>query len=40
LQAERDRDGEIVHHGAEGGAFLVHVDENLAEAAVVVFAGP
>ena len=39
LQAERDRDGEIVHHGAEGGAFLVHVDEDLAEAAVVVFAG-
>ena len=32
-------DGEIVHHGAEGGAFLVHVDEDLAEAPVLVFAG-
>ena len=39
LQAKRDRDGEVVHHGAEGGAFLVHVDEDLAEAAVVIFAG-
>ena len=39
LQAERDRDGEVVHHRAEGGAFLVHVDEDLAEAAVVEFAG-
>jgi hypothetical protein len=32
-------DGEVVHHRAEGSAFLVHVDEDLAEAAVVVFAG-
>ena len=39
LQAERDRDGEIVHQRAEGGAFLVHVDEDLAEPPVVVFAG-
>ena len=39
MQAERDRDGEVVHHRAEGGALLVHVDEDLAEAAVVVFAG-
>ena len=39
LQAERDGDGEVVHHGAEGGAFLVHVDEDFAEAAVVIFAG-
>jgi hypothetical protein len=31
LQAERDGDGEVVHHRAEGGAFLVHVDEDLAE---------
>ena len=35
----RDRDGEVVHQRAEGGAFLVHVDEDLAELAVVVFAG-
>ena len=39
LQAERDGDGEVVHQRAEGGAFLVHVDEDLAEPAVVVFAG-
>ena len=39
LQAERDRDGEVVHQRAEGGAFLVHVDEDLADAAVFVFAG-
>ena len=39
LQAERDGDGEVVHQAAEGGAFLVHVDEDLAEAAVVIFAG-
>ena len=39
LQAERDGDGEVVHQRAEGGAFLVHVDEDLAEAAVVVLAG-
>ncbi len=40
LQADRDRDGEVVHQRAEGGAFLVHVDEDLAEAAVLVLAGP
>ena len=39
LQAERDRDGEVVHHRPEGRALLVHVDEDLAEAAVLVFAG-
>ena len=39
LQADRDGDGEAVHHAAEGRAFLVHVDEDLAEAAVLVFAG-
>jgi hypothetical protein len=39
LQAERDGDGEVVHQAAEGGAFLVHVDEDLAERAVLVFAG-
>ena len=39
LQAERDGDGEIVHQRAEGGAFLVHVDEDLAEPAVLIFAG-
>ena len=39
LQAERDGDGEAVGHAAEGGAFLVHVDEDFAERAVLVFAG-
>ncbi len=39
LQAERDRDGEIVDDRAQRRAFLVHVDEDLAEPAVVVFAG-
>ena len=39
LQAERDGDGEAVRHAAEGGPFLVHVDEDFAERAVFVFAG-
>ncbi len=39
LQAKRDGDGEIVHERAEGGALLVHVDENLAQAPVLIFAG-
>ena len=39
LQADRDRDREIVHERAEGGALLVHVDEDLPEAAVAIFAG-
>ncbi len=39
LQAERDCDREVVHQRAEGRAFLVHVDEDLAELAAFVFAG-
>ena len=39
LQAERHRDREVVDEGAQRRAFLVHVDEDLAEPAVVVFAG-
>src|SRR5262245_51068516 len=39
LQADRDGDGEIVHERAEGGAFLVHVEKDLAEPSVVVLAG-
>ena len=39
LQAKRDGDGEVVHHRTEGSAFLVHVDEDLADTAVVEFAG-
>ena len=39
LQAERDGDGEAVGHAAEGGPFLVHVEEDLAERAVLVLAG-
>src|SRR5262249_34263582 len=36
-QAERDRDREAVHQAAEGGAFLVHVQEDFAQCAVFVF---
>ena len=39
MQADRNGDGEIVHQAAEGGAFLVHVDEDLAQPAVFIFAG-
>ena len=39
LKAERDGDGEIVHQRAEGRAFLVHVDEDFADLAVIVLAG-
>ncbi len=39
LQAERYRDGEIVDDRAQRRAFLVHVDEDLAEPAIVIFAG-
>ncbi len=39
LQAERHRDGEVVEQRAQRRAFLVHVDEDLADAAVVIFAG-
>ncbi len=39
LQAQRDGDGEAVGHAAEGGPFLVHVEEDLAQGAVLVFAG-
>ena len=40
MQPDRDRDREIVHQRAEGRAFLVHVDEDLGEPAVLVLAGP
>jgi hypothetical protein len=39
LEADRDRHREVVHQRAEGGAFLVHVDEDLTQLAVIVFAG-
>jgi hypothetical protein len=39
LQADGNRDGEVVHQAAEGGALLVHVDEDLADPAVLVLAG-
>ena len=39
LEAQRNGDGEAVHQRAEGGALLVHVDEDLAQRAVLVFAG-
>ncbi|MNX77385.1 hypothetical protein D3C86_1089260 [compost metagenome] len=39
LQAKRNGDGEVVHHRTEGSAFLVHVDEDFADAAVTEFTG-
>ena len=39
LQAERDRDGEIVHQAAERRTFLVHVEKDFAERPVFVLAG-
>ena len=39
LEADRDGDGEVVHHRAEASAFLVHVDEDLTELAVLIFPG-
>jgi hypothetical protein len=40
LQADRNRDREIVHQAPHGHALLVHVDEDLAEPAVRILAGP
>ena len=40
LQANLHGDGEVIHHRAEPGAFLMHVDENFADLAVFIFAGP
>ena len=39
LQADRDRDGEVVHQRPEGGTFLVHVDEDLAKLAIIELPG-
>ncbi len=39
LKTQRDGDGEVVHHRPEGRAFLVHIDEDFAKAAVTEFAG-
>src|SRR5262249_6952050 len=39
LQPDRDSDREIVHQRAESRAFLVHVDKDFGEPAVLVFAG-
>ena len=38
LQRDRDQHGEAVHHAAKGGALLVHIDEDLAQFPVLVFA--
>src|SRR5215218_7060707 len=37
LQTLRDGDGKAVDHRAEGRALLVHVDEDFADRAVLVF---
>jgi len=34
LQTYRNCDGEIIHKAAKGRAFLMHINENLAQAAV------
>ena len=40
LQAEGHGDGEAVEQAPERGTLAVHVDENLSQRTVVVFAGP
>jgi antitoxin Phd len=40
LQTHRNRDREIVHQRAEGRAFLLHVDKDFGQSAVLVLAGP
>ena len=40
LETQRHGDGEVVHHGPESRAFLVHVDKDLAQGTVFEFAGP
>src|SRR5690606_35125946 len=37
LKPEAHRDGEVVHQRPEGSALLVHVDEDFAQAAILVF---
>ena len=39
LQADGNRDGEIIHHRAETRTFLVHIDKDFAKVAVFIFAG-
>src|SRR5436190_14472323 len=39
LEPHRHCDGEIVHHRPQSRTFLVHVDEDLPQAAVLIFAG-
>ena len=38
LQAYGYRDGEIIHQASKGSAFFMHINENLAEAAIGKFA--
>ena len=40
LKADRNGDREVVHHRAKRRPFLVHVEENLTNPAVIVFTGP
>ncbi len=39
LQAHGHGDGKVVHHRAEPGAFLVHINKDFAKVAVFVFTG-
>mmetsp|Transcript_22711 Transcript_22711/g.37493 ORF Transcript_22711/g.37493 Transcript_22711/m.37493 type:complete len:741 (+) Transcript_22711:830-3052(+) len=38
LQTNRHRDGKVVHHGPETRTLFVHVDKDLAEVPVLIFA--
>ena len=40
LQTDGHRDRKVVHERAEGGAFLMHVDKDLAQTTVCILASP
>ena len=37
LQTDRDRDGEIIHHRAEARTLFVHINEDFAQLAILIF---
>ena len=39
MQANRNRDGKIIHQRPEGRAFFVHINEQFTKFAVFIFAG-
>ena len=40
LQTDGHRDRKVIHERAEGGAFLVHVDKDLAQTSICILASP